>query len=76
MQDFVTWLAIQYNLEVRVIQSNNTIKLIKTKEWSNNMIICFNHLLQSFIHKPEKFKQLIIEKDRAMRLSANISYQL
>lgn len=32
MQDFVTWLVLQYNLEFKVIRSNNEMSSIKTKK--------------------------------------------
>ncbi len=41
MQDFVTWLALWYNLKVKIIQSNNVINRIKIKKWCNNVGIFF-----------------------------------
>ena len=41
MQDFVTWLVLRYNLEVKVIRSDNEMNRIKTKEWCNNVGISF-----------------------------------
>ena len=32
IQDFVAWLALQYNLEVNIIQSDNKINYMKRKE--------------------------------------------
>lgn len=32
MQDFDIWLSLRYNLEIKVIQLNNKINYIKTKE--------------------------------------------
>ena len=32
IQDFVTWLVLRYNLEVKVIRSDNEMNRIKTKE--------------------------------------------
>ena len=37
VQDFVTWLALRYNLEVKIIRSVNEMNHIKTKEWYNNV---------------------------------------
>lgn len=31
MQDFVTWLALQYKLNIKIIQSDNKINDIKIK---------------------------------------------
>ena len=41
MQNFVTWLALQYNLEVKVIWSDNEMNRIKTRDWYNNIGILF-----------------------------------
>ena len=41
MQDFVIWLVLWYNLEIKVIRSNNEINRIKIKEWCNNVGIFF-----------------------------------
>ena len=41
MQDFVIWLALRYNLEVKVIRSENEMSCIKTKEWCSNVGIFF-----------------------------------
>ena len=46
MQDLVTWLALRYNLEVKVIRSDNEMNRIKTKEWCNNVGIFLNRLLK------------------------------
>lgn len=37
MQDFITWLVLWYNLELKVIQSENEMNCIKTKKWCNNI---------------------------------------
>lgn len=41
MHDFVTCLALWYNVEVKVIQSDNEMNHIKTKEKCNNVDIFF-----------------------------------
>lgn len=41
LQDFVTWLALRYNLEVKVIRSDNEMNRIKTRDWCNNVGISF-----------------------------------
>lgn len=79
MQNFITWLILQYNLEVKVIPSDNIIDYIKTKEWCNNIVIFFElsapdtHMQKD---KSERLKKLIIEKACIIRLSANLLYQL
>lgn len=79
IQDFVTWLALQYNLKVKIIYSNNKIKQIKTKNWCNNMSI----LLEPYTPDThmqnggaEHFDWLIMEKAQIMRLSTNLLYKL
>ena len=79
LQDFVTWLAFWYNLEVKVISSDNEMNCIKIKEWCNNVGIS----LQSFAPDThaqnggtERFGRLIMEKTRAIRLSANLPHKL
>ena len=32
VQDFVTWLVLRYNLEVKIIRSDNEMNHIKTKK--------------------------------------------
>lgn len=32
IQDFITWLALQYNVEFKIIQLDNKISCIKTKK--------------------------------------------
>ena len=39
--DFVTWLALGYSLEIKVIRLDNKINQIKTKDWCNNVSILF-----------------------------------
>ena len=39
LQDFEIWLALQCNLKVKVIYSNNKINWIKTSDWCNNVSI-------------------------------------
>lgn len=79
MKDFVTWLALYHNLEVKVIQSNNEINRIKTKTWCNNVRIVFEAYAPNTYAQnggAERFGRLIMEKIRAMRLLANLPYKL
>ncbi len=38
-QNLVNWLAKRYNLDVKVISSDNKINQIKTTEWCNQNVI-------------------------------------
>ncbi len=78
-QNLVNWLAKRYNLDVKVIQSDNEMNRIKTIEWSNQKGIS----LESYAPDThaqngdaERFGRLIMEKARAIRLSANLPYKL
>ena len=64
-QDFVTRLALQYNLKVKVIQLNSKKNHIKTKKWCNNMGISLEPSTQDTHvqnERAKKFRQLIMEK--------------
>ena len=78
-QDFVIWLALQYNLEVKVIQLDNEMNRIKTRDWCNNVDILFEPCAPDMYAQNGSAKQfgwLIMEKAQAMRLSANLPYKL
>ena len=79
VQDFITWLALWYNLEVKIIRSANEMNRIKTNEWYNNVGISLE-LFAPDTHtqnkEAERFGRLIMEKARIMRLSANLLYKL
>ena len=78
-QNLVDWLAKRYNLHVKVICSDNEMNRIKTIEWCNQNGISFEpcaldtHAQNGGV---ERFGRLIIEKVRAMRLSANLPHKL
>ena len=79
IQDFVTWLALRYNLEVKVIRSDNKMNRIKTKAWFNDVGILFeppapNTHTQNGV--AERFGRLIMEKICTMTLSANLPHTL
>ena len=79
MHDFVTWLLLQYNLEFKVIRSNNKMNCIKTKKWYNSVGIFLKlSVLDIYMQNRgvERFGQLVMEKTRAMRLSVNLLYKL
>lgn len=80
MRNFVTWLAIRYNLlEVKIIWFNNELNRHKTLKYCNNLRILFEsctpntHAQNS---SAKQFGQLIIEKTQTIQLSANLPHRL
>ena len=77
--DFVTFLALRYNLEVKVIYSDNELNCIKTRAWCESVGISLE-LCAPDTHAQnggaERFGRLVVKKTRAMRLSANLPYKL
>ena len=77
--DFVTFLALCYNLKVKVIRSDNKLNRIKTRTWCESVKTCLE-LCALDTHAQnggaEKFGRLIMEKAQAMRLSAKLPYKL
>ena len=77
--DFVTFLALRYNLKVKVICSDDELNRIKTRAWCKNVGISLE-LSAPDTHAQnggaERFRRLIVEKARAMRLSANLPHKL
>ena len=77
--DFVTFLALRYNLEVKVICSDNELNRIKTRAWCKSVGISLE-LCAPDTHAQnggaERFGRLIVEKARAMKLSANLPHKL
>lgn len=78
-QDFVTWLALRYNLEVKIIRSDNEMNRIKTAKWCNDVSISFEPCAPD-THAQNggtgRFGRLIMEKARAVRLYANLPHRL
>ena len=79
--DFVTFLALRYNLKVKVIRSDNKLNRIKTRAWCESESVRISlELCAPDTHAQnggaERFGRLIMEKARAMRLSANLSHKL
>ncbi len=78
-QNLVNWLAKRYNLDVKVIRSDYEMNQIKMTEWCNQNGIFFEPYAPD-THAPngdaQRFGQLIMEKARAMRLSANLPHKL
>ena len=77
--DFVTHLALRYNLKVKVICSDNELNWIQTKAWCKSVGITLE-LYVPDTHaqngKAERFGRLIVEKARAMRSSSNLPHKL
>ena len=63
--DFVTFLALRYNLEVKVIRSDNELNRIKTKAWCESVGISLE-LCAPDTHAQnggaERFGRLVVEK--------------
>ena len=77
--NLVNWLAKRYNLDVKVIHSDNEMNRIKTTEWCNQNRISFEPFAPDTYGQKggaERFGQLIREKARAMPLSANLLHTL
>ncbi len=78
-QNLVNGLAKRYNLNVKVIRSDNEMNRIKTIEWCNQNGIFFEPFV-SDTHAQnsdaKRFGRLIMEKARAVRLSANLPHKL
>ena len=77
--DFVNFIALRYNLGVKVIRSDNELNRIKMRAWCNSVGITLE-LCAPDTHAQnggaERFGRLIMEKARAMRLSANLPHKL
>ena len=77
--NFVTFLALRYNLEVKAICSDDKLNRIQTKAWCKSVGITLE-LCTPDTHAQnggaERFGKLITEKARAMRLLANLSHKL
>ena len=77
--DFIIFLALQYNLKVKVICSDNKLNRIKTKAWCESVGITLE-LCAPDTHaqngRAERFGRLLIKKAQAMRLAANLPHRL
>lgn len=78
-QNLVNWLSKQYNLDVKIIRSDNKMNRIETTKWCSKNGISFEPCApdtHSQNRGAERFGRSIMEKARAMRLSANLPYRL
>ena len=74
-QNLINWLAQRYNMDVKVIRSDNQMNQIKRTEWCNQKVISFEPFAPDTHAQngdAEHFGRLIMEKLRAMHLSANL----
>lgn len=51
IHDFVTWLALRYNLGVRIIRSDNEMNRIKQKSGAMISTFLLNRVLQIRMHR-------------------------
>ena len=58
VQDFVTWLVLRYNLEVKVINQTMRWIVLRQKNGTTMSIVFLNHLLQIYICRIEELKDL------------------
>ncbi len=73
------WLAKRYNMDVKVIRWDNQMNPIKGTEWCNQKVISFEPFAPDTYAQngdAEHFGRWIMEKTRAMRLSANLPHNL
>lgn len=72
-------MALRYNLEVKVIRSDNKMNRVKTRDWCNNVGILFESCAPDTHAQnggTERFGRLIMEKARVMKLSINLPHKL
>ena len=78
MQNFINWFLKQYNLDVKVIRSDNKMNLIETTKWYSKNSISFK-LCALDTHSQnggtKRFGWSIIEKVCAMHLLANLLHR-
>ena len=78
-QNLVNWLSKRYNLDVKVIRSDNEMNRIETTKWCNQNGISFEPCAPDTHSQnggAERFGRSIMEMARAMRLSANLPHRL
>lgn len=79
IQDFITWVALRYNLEIKVIHTDNEMNRVKTQAYLRDVGIAFESCAPDTHAQngvAERFGRTIMEKARAMRLSANLPHRL
>jgi len=79
LKDFVLWLRKRYNLEVKVVRSDNELGRKKTLRWLRSQGISFEPSAphtQAQNGAAERSGGVIMEKSRAMRIAANLPHDL
>lgn len=79
LKDFIPWMCAKYNLDVSVIRSDNELNRKKTREWLRSQGISLEisaPRTQAQNGVAERSGGVIIEKARAMRLSAKLPHNL
>lgn len=79
LKDFIPWIRLKHKLDVSVIRADNELGRKKTQNWLRSQGISFepsapNTQAQNGI--AERSGGVIIEKARAMRISANLPHDL
>jgi transposase InsO family protein len=79
LKDFVNWMSQRFGLKVQVIRSDNELSRKKTLRWLRSQGIEFEPSAprtQDQNGVAERSGGVIIEKSRAMRISANLPHDL
>jgi transposase InsO family protein len=79
LKDFVNWMEKHYHLEVKFIRADNEMKRKRTLSWMRSKGITFEPSAprtQAQNGAAERSGGIIMEKARAMRISANLPHDL
>jgi len=79
LKDFVNWMTTHFNLKIQVIRSDNEMARKKTLNWLRSKGIKFEPSAprtQAQNGAAERSGGVIMEKARAMRISANLPHNL
>src|SRR6266516_2093696 len=79
IRDAINWLHLRYNLAVKVVRSDGEMNRMQTKAWLKSRGIDFEKCAPDTHEQnglAERMGRLIMEKARAMRLSARLPHAL
>ena len=79
IRDVINWLHLRYNLAVKIVRSNGEMNRNKTKAWFTSRGIEFEKCAPDTHEQngvAERMGRLIVEKARAIRLSAHLPHAL
>ena len=79
IQDAINWLHLRYNLAVKIVRSDGEMNRNRTKAWLTSRGIDFEKCAPDTHEQngvAERIGRLIVEKARAMRLSAHLPHAL